>query len=77
MAYMKTVNLSMLSDSDIAILKDTLDRMEFSNSDYRIVEYGSNGKEMKIMSPFLHRTLKVIRKTTYSKKESRHDKRRS
>ena len=75
MSYMKTVNLSMLKESDIAILKDSIDRMGFSSNDYRIVEYGSNGVEMKITSPFLHRILKIIRKTEY-KKRSPHDSRR-
>jgi len=68
MAYLKTINLNTLSDSDIAILKDTLDKLGFTASDYRIVEYGSHGVEMKVTSPFLHRIMKVIRRTEYKKK---------
>jgi hypothetical protein len=69
MNYMKTINISMLSKSDIAILNDSIDKMGFASNDYRIVEYGSDGVEMKVTSPFLHRILKVIRKTEYEKKK--------
>jgi hypothetical protein len=68
MDYVKTLNLSSLSNSDIAILKDSIAKMGFPSKDYRIVEYGSDGVEMKVLSPFLHRALKVIRKTEYKKK---------
>ena len=67
MSYVKSINISMLKESDIAILKDSIDKMGFSEADYRIVEFGSSGREMKILSPFLHRALKVIRKTEYTK----------
>jgi hypothetical protein len=67
MGYIKTINLSGLSKSDIAILKDSVAKMGFSEKDYRIVEFGSDGVEMKITSPFLHRILKIIRKTEYTK----------
>jgi hypothetical protein len=65
--YIKTLDLSLLKDSDIAILKESIGKMGFSANDYRIVEFGSHGVEMKISSPFLHRALKVIRKTIYTK----------
>lgn len=70
MGYVKTIDLSMLRGSDMAILKDSIDKMGFSNKDYRIVEYGSDGVELKIMSPFLHRILKVMRKTQYTKRRN-------
>ncbi len=68
MNYVKSISLSDLRDSDVAILKDSIAKMGFSDSDYRIVEYGSHGLEMKVLSPFLHRALKVIRKTKYIKR---------
>ncbi len=69
MSYIKTIGLSELSESDIAILKENIAKLGFKESDYRIVEFGSHGAEMKIKSPFLHKILKVIRKTVYIKRK--------
>ena len=70
MESVKTISLTALKDSDRYILEEAIHKLGFTASDYRVVEYGSYESEMKIFSPFLHRFLKVIRKSTYTKSKN-------
>lgn len=67
MGYIKTIGLSMLNSSDIAILEESIARLGFSKKHYRIVEFGSHGLEMKVTSPFLHKIMKVSKRIKYAK----------
>jgi len=66
--YHKKINISNLKINEIARLEDMIIILGYASYDYKFNHYGAYNVELIISNPLLHRDLKIIRKTKYSKK---------
>ena len=67
--YQKQINLDLLRLKEIAVLEKLINRLGYKNiSDYKI-NYYNHTAELIVINRDLHRDLKIIRRTKYTKTE--------
>ena len=67
--YQKQINLDLLKVKDIAALEKLINRLGYKNvTDYKFNHY-NHKVELIIINRDLHRDLKIIRRTKYTKTE--------
>ena len=65
--YQKQINLDLLRLKEIAVLEKLINKLGYKNiSDYKINYYNHN-TELIVINRDLHRDLKIIRRTKYTK----------
>ena len=65
--YQKQINLDLLRLKEIAVLEKLINRLGYKNiSDYKI-NYYNHTAELIVINRDLHRDLKIIRRTKYTK----------
>lgn len=69
--YQKQINLDLLKLKDIVVLEKLINKLGYKNIfDYKI-NYYNHMVELIIINKELHRDLKVVRKTKYTKVEKK------
>lgn len=67
--YQKQINLDLLRLKEIAVLEKLINKLGYKNiSDYKI-NYYNHTAELIVINRDLHRDLKIIRRTKYTKTE--------
>jgi hypothetical protein len=66
--YHKRVDLENLKISEITRLEELIKKLGYDSNDYKLNHYGSHSVELIVTNQELHRDLKTIRRTKYSKK---------
>ena len=67
--YQKQINLDLLRLKEIAVLEKLINKLGYKNiSDYKI-NYYNHTAELIVINRDLHRDLKIIRRTEYTKTE--------
>ena len=67
--YQKQINLDLLRLKEIAFLEKLINKLGYKNiSDYKI-NYYNHTAELIVINRDLHRDLKIIRRTKYTKTE--------
>ena len=67
--YQKHINLDLLRLKEIAVLEKLINKLGYKNiSDYKI-NYYNHTAELIVINRDLHRDLKIIRRTKYTKTE--------
>ena len=65
--YQKQINLDLLRLKEIAVLEKLINKLGYKNiSDYKINSYNHTA-ELIVINRDLHRDLKIIRRTKYTK----------
>ena len=65
--YQKQINLDLLRLKEIAVLEKLINKLGYKNiSDYKI-NYYNHTAELIVINRDLHRDLKIIRRTKYTK----------
>ena len=67
--YQKQINLDLLRLKEIAVLEKLINKLGYKNiTDYKI-NYYNHTAELIVINRDLHRDLKIIRRTKYTKTE--------
>jgi len=67
--YQKQINLDLLRLKEIVVLEKLINKLGYKNiSDYKI-NYYNHTAELIVINRDLHRDLKIIRRTKYTKTE--------